>query len=277
MKSFDEKLNKLSDWFRQREKVIVAYSGGIDSTLLLKVATDALGPENALGVTSKSESLSEDAYNVACDIAEQMGFNHEVIEYSELAIPNYADNPVNRCFYCKHELFDRLRQLAEERGIDTVCEGSNFDDVGDHRPGMKAADKLEIHSPLKQFEITKAEIRRWAQDLGLPNWDRPSQACLSSRFPYGTKITKEGFEQVASGEKFLHDHGFTQVRCRHLGKTVKIELLPEEMPRLFLEDGLREELNRHMRSIGFIYVTLDLQGYRTGALNEVLSRLGKAK
>jgi uncharacterized protein len=273
MNDLDTKLEALRGWFGERGSVLVAFSGGIDSSLLLKVATDVLGPEKALGVTSLSESLSKEAYEGACALAQEMGFNQETIEYSELAIENYAENPINRCYFCKSELFGRLREIAEARGLEAVVEGSNFDDVGDHRPGMKAAGDLGICSPLKELEVTKDQIRAMAKTLGLPNWDMPSQACMSSRFPYGMTITKDGLDQVAEGEKFLRDLGFTQVRVRHLGSTAKIELLPEEMGRLF-SVGVREEVIQHLKGIGFTYVTVDLQGYRTGAMNEAMNRQG---
>ena len=268
----NQKLRQLANWLNLRGKVIVAFSGGVDSSLLLKVATDALGAESAIGITSHSESMSEEALRIAKTVANDNGFNHEIIDYSELEIDNYASNPTNRCFFCKNELYTRLVVIAKARGIETVVEGSNFDDLNDHRPGMIAARDNGVQSPLKELEITKAEIREWAQELGLPNWDLPSNPCLSSRVPYGQYITQEKLKQVQAGEQFLRELGFREQRLRHHGDTAKLEMPTADMQRLLTENDLREKIIKHIKSLGFTYVTLDLQGFRSGSLNEVLKK-----
>jgi len=270
------KLQRLREAFRAYGSALVAYSGGVDSTFLLKVAVDTLGRDKVLGVTARSESLTDRAFQIAADIARQFDLPQEVIYYSELGVPGYAENPINRCYLCKGELFQRLKELAAERGFHVVVEGSNADDVGDYRPGMRASAELGIKSPLRELGIAKAEIRAIAQELGLPNWDRPSEACLASRFPYGNRITEEKMRQVAEAEGFLRDLGFKQVRVRHHEKIARIELLPDELPRL-LEAGRREAVVSHFRALGFLYVTVDLAGYRTGSMNEPLSADARAK
>ncbi|MBN1517758.1 ATP-dependent sacrificial sulfur transferase LarE [Candidatus Sumerlaeota bacterium] len=268
----DAKYKELCDWFRKFRAVIVAYSGGVDSSLLLQAATEALGPERVVGVTSCSESLSEEALIIAQEVARAQGFRHEIIEYSDLELESYAANSVNRCYYCKKELYQRLAAIAKERGANVVVEGSNRDDEDDYRPGMQAAREKGVRSPLKELGIRKAQIREWAKRLGLPNWDLPSDPCLSSRFPYGRRITREGLGQVEACERFLRENGFSQVRVRHCGDTARIELPTDEMPRVFLERGLREFIIENIKGAGFIYVTIDLRGFRSGSLNEALGR-----
>lgn len=265
-----DKLKRLQNAFREKGRVLVALSGGVDSTLCQKIAHDCVGFENALAVTAKSETLTPQEFEAICNLARAQGWNHRTIEYSELEIPNYAENPVNRCFFCKHELYTRLSGLAQEWGCNAVVEGTNFDDRGDYRPGMQAASDIGTFAPLLTCEVTKDEIRELAAHFNLPNWDKPSGACLSSRFPYGKTITREGLDKVAAAEDFLHELGFTQVRVRHHENLARIEVLPEEMPRFFAE-GISGKVHQRLKEIGYLYITLDLRGYRTGSMNEVLS------
>jgi len=265
-----QKLEQLHKTFRSYGSALVAYSGGVDSTFLLKVAVDALGRDKVLGVTARSESLTDRAFEIACRIARQLDLPQEIIEYSELGIEGYADNPVNRCYVCKSELFQRMRSLADQRGLAVVVEGSNADDVGDFRPGMRAAADLGMKSPLRELGFTKNEIRTLARDMGLPNWDRPSEACLASRFPYGEQITQSKLNQVAEAENYIRNLGVRQVRVRHHGKVARIEVLPDDMARL-LEPATRDAVVAKIKELGFLYVTLDLQGYRTGSMNEPLT------
>jgi uncharacterized protein len=270
-----EKLERLREEFRSYGSALVAYSGGVDSTFLLKVAVDALGRDKVVGITARSESLTDRAFQIAADVAARFDLPQEIIEYSELGVPGYADNPVNRCYLCKGELFQRLKEYAAARGFNVVVEGSNADDVGDYRPGMRASRELGIKSPLRELGITKAEIRAMAKEMGLPNWDRPSEACLASRFPYGQRINEEKMRQVAEGEGWLRDQGFRQVRVRHHEQIARIEVLPDEMDRLLAPEMRRATVEK-FKQIGFLYVTLDLAGYRTGSMNETLSEGVKA-
>lgn len=265
-----EKLERLKASFREKGRALIALSGGVDSTLCMAVAHEVLGSENAMAITAKSETLTPDEFSFICDLARRRGWTHRTIEYSELEIPNYAENPVNRCFFCKHELYGRLADLAKEWGFACVVEGTNYDDLGDYRPGMQAASQQGTFAPLLLCEITKPEIREIARDIyDLPNWDKPSGACLSSRFPYGKQITREGIDRVAAAEDYLKSLGFTQLRVRHHENLARIELLPTELPRLFA-DSLNVTVTQKLRDIGFPYVTVDMVGYRTGSMNEVI-------
>jgi uncharacterized protein len=255
--------------FGRRQRVLVALSGGVDSAVCMQIAHETLGFDNALGVTARSETLTAREFAEVCDLARRQGWNHRVIEYSELEIPQYASNPVNRCYFCKHELYSRLTALARDTGCACVVEGSNFDDRGDYRPGMKATGELGTWAPLLEFEVTKAEVREIARQFGLPIWDKPSGACLSSRFPYGTAITREALDRVAAAEEFIKSLGFRQVRVRHHESLARIEVPPEDIPS-FLEAGLHARVSARLREIGYTYVTLDLAGYRSGSMNEVL-------
>jgi uncharacterized protein len=265
-----QKLDALREGFRAKGKVIVALSGGVDSTVCMKIAHDTLGYENAIAVTANSETLTPMEFEGICQLAKEQGWNHRVIEYSELEIPNYASNPANRCYFCKHELYTRLSETAKDTGATCVVEGTNFDDRGDYRPGMAAAAEVGTYAPLLECEVTKDEVREIALEYGLPNWSKPSGACLSSRFPYGTNITREGLDKVAAAEDYLRSLGFTQIRVRHHERLARIEVLPAEMPRFFTGD-LHSRVSEKLRGLGYTYVTLDLAGYRTGSMNEVLT------
>lgn len=249
--------------------VIVAYSGGVDSAYLAWLAASELG-DRALAVTGESPSYPDFQRQDALAVVEKFAIRHEFIITDEIADPNYQANPVNRCYFCKHELFSKLSQLATERGYAWVCDGNNADDAGDYRPGRQAARELSVRSPLLEAGLTKEEIRLLSRRVELPVWDRPASACLSSRIPYGMPVTIEKLSKIERGEAVLRAHGFQQMRVRHHGELARLEIAPEELPRA-LDLDLMRRLNDEFRSLGFKYVTLDLQGYRTGSLNESLS------
>jgi uncharacterized protein len=263
------KTQKLKEIFQSMGKVLVAYSGGVDSTLLLKVAKDTLGDENVLAVTALSPLYPERELTEAKKVIQAIGGRHLLIESNELEIDGFSKNPSNRCYYCKRKLFEEFLNLAMKESIPFIVEGSTLDDEKDHRPGKKAIQELGIRSPLKEARFTKADVRELSNTLGLSTWDKPSFACLASRFPYGEEITMEGLRMVGEAEDFLFGLGFKQVRVRHYQNLARIEIMQEEMDRL-MEGSLREKVVGHLKAIGYKYVTLDLQGFRSGSMNEVL-------
>ena len=262
----ERKQESLKEILRSLESVVIAYSGGVDSTFLSKVAFDVLG-ENALAVTAKSETYPRSEFEESQELARKIGIKHETIVSEELDIPEFSGNPVNRCYYCKKELLGKLRKTAKERGLKCVVEGSNFDDLDDYRPGMQAVNELGIRSPLKEAKLTKEEIRELSKRLGLPTWDKPSFACLSSRFPYGNEITREKLTAVGEAEIFLRNLGIRQLRVRHHDQVARIEVAKEDMEILLRN---REQVVMKLKELGYTYITMDLQGYRTGSMNEVL-------
>lgn len=268
--NFEQKCARLADVLRGLRKVVVGFSGGVDSTVVLKAATLALGFDNAIGVTAWSESMTEEDLELCQDLAADHGFNHRIIEYSELAIGNYADNPSNRCYFCKSELHDRLTALAREWGA-VVCDGSIVDDLGDYRPGLQAKRERGVHSPLVEAGMTKDDVRRLARDVyALKNHDKPAQPCLSSRIPYGTKITREKLQQVAKSERFLREElGFRTVRCRHHDVIARIEVPVSDFAAALEK---RELIVARLKEFGFRYITIDLQGFRSGSLNEAIGK-----
>ncbi|MCI6013199.1 MAG: ATP-dependent sacrificial sulfur transferase LarE, partial [Firmicutes bacterium] len=246
----------------------VAFSGGVDSTFLLRVAHDVLG-DNVLAVTAASCSFPERELREAKKFCEENGIRHVVCQSEELDIEGFRQNPVNRCYLCKHELFEKIGEIAAENHLAAVAEGSNMDDNGDYRPGLQAVKELGVKSPLRQAGLNKDEIRQLSRMLGLPTWNKQSFACLSSRFVYGETISEEKLSMVDRAEQLLLDLDFHQVRVRIHDKLARIEILPEEFSRL-LDDSVRNTIYDTLKSLGFTYVTLDLAGYRTGSMNEVL-------
>ena len=267
----ETKAQKLGEIFQSMGKVLVAFSGGVDSTLLLKVAQDTLGDGNVLAVTAHSPLYPERELAGVKELVRTLGARHRLIQSNELEIPGFSKNPPDRCYHCKRKLFGELLEVAKEEGISIIAEGSTLDDDKDHRPGRVAAQELGIRSPLKEASFTKTEVRDLSKGLRLPTWDKPSFACLASRFPYGKEIDEQGLRMVDEAEDFLFGLGFKQVRVRHYGNLARIEVLKEEMPRL-IDGPLREKVADRLKQIGYRYVTLDLQGFRSGSMNEVLLR-----
>jgi pyridinium-3,5-biscarboxylic acid mononucleotide sulfurtransferase len=267
-----QRLSELEAIVAPYGSALVAFSGGVDSSLALAIAARALPKEKVLAVTSNNETFLPSELDLAREFALSLGVEHLIVNTRELDNPDYASNPANRCYFCKSTLYSDLRNIAEERGYACVVDGANADDEGDYRPGRKAAKELEVVSPLSIARVSKAEVRELAKHLGMPSWDKPALACLSSRFPYGQEITAEKLAQVARAEEFLRSEGFRQVRVRHHGEIARLEVGPEEMERAF---GLREEISAELKDAGFLYVALDLSGYASGSLNATLGRKGK--
>jgi uncharacterized protein len=249
--------------------VLVAFSGGVDSTFLLKVAADTLG-ENVLAVTERSEVDPPWDFRQAQNFAASLGVKHLVLDTQALADPRFAENPANRCYLCKSRLFSRLTELAREHHLAQVIDGSNTDDLDDYRPGMQAVAEYEVRSPLKEANLTKDEIRRLSRKLNLPTWDKPSSPCLASRFPYGTRITTEALTRVARAEQFLASLGIRELRVRDHGHVARIEICPSEKKILF-DDSTTQKVTEYFKTLGYTYVCLDLQGYRMGSMNETLN------
>jgi uncharacterized protein len=232
------------------------------------VAAEVLG-DRAVAATARSEVYPGAEYEASLQLVRDLGVEHVVFETSELAIDSFADNPPDRCYFCKRELFTKLRAIADERGIRWIAHAAQVDDLGDHRPGLRAAQESDARAPLIEAGLTKQDVREFSRDRGLPTWDKPAMACLASRFPYGSKITAEKLEQVGEAECLLRELGFRQYRARHHGSVVRIEIPVEEMSRI-IEESVRTELVEGIKQLGFSYVTVDLQGFRSGSMNEPL-------
>ncbi|WP_201277949.1 ATP-dependent sacrificial sulfur transferase LarE [Scytonema millei] len=264
-----QKLEQLKALFAQMERALIAYSGGVDSTLVAKIATDVLG-DRAIAVTAVSPSLLPEELEDAQVQAAQIGIVHKIIQTHEMDNPNYTSNPVNRCYFCKSELHDTLKPLAKEWGYPYIVDGVNADDLRDYRPGIQAAKERGVRSPLAEMGVTKAEVRQLSQQLGLSWWDKPAQPCLSSRFPYGEEITVSKLQRVGRAEIYLRKLGWQNLRVRSEGDTARIELMPDLIKDFVAQTDL-VALTAAFQSYGFVYVTLDLEGYRSGKLNQVLS------
>jgi uncharacterized protein len=262
------KARALREILARLDSVIIAFSGGADSAYLACVAHAELG-ERAMCITADSPSYPRRHRDIALRLVNDLGLHHEFIQTHELDRPEYRANPANRCYFCKQELYGQLSRIARERGIATIADGNNADDRGDYRPGRQAAREFGVRSPLDEANLTKADIRQLSRAAGLPTWDQPASACLSSRVPYSSPVTGEKLQMIESAENVLHDLGFRVCRVRHHGDTARLEIDPADFRRA-LDDGTRATILRDLRALGFRYVTLDLQGYRTGSLNEVL-------
>lgn len=266
--SIDQKYQHLQDLLREMEKVVIAFSGGVDSTFLLRVARDVRGAENVIALTATSPTYPQYEFEESRKLAAAIGVQQIEVESNELEIPGFAGNDPRRCYYCKYELFSICRQQAQALGFTFILDGANADDLADYRPGREAACELAVRSPLLEAGLGKAEIRELSRRLDLPTWHKQPFACLSSRFPYGTEITPERLAQIDRCETFLRQREFRNYRVRYHGDTARIEVAAEEIARL-LDDELRTAVVREFKAAGFTYVALDLQGYRTGSMNEV--------
>ncbi len=263
------KLESLKEILKRMGKLAIAYSGGVDSTFLLKVAHDTL-KDNVIAITARSSTYPEREYNEAVAFAKKLGAKHISIVSEELDIEGFSGNPVNRCYFCKKELFTKIGQVARQHGIAYVADGSNTDDLGDYRPGMVAMKEFGVVSPLREADMSKDDIRVLSKRMNLPTWDKQPFACLASRFPYGQEITHEKLGMIDKAEQYLLDLGFRQVRVRMHEDMARIEVATSERKKFF-DEAVMDKVHNRMKEIGFKYVALDLKGYRTGSMNEVLN------
>ncbi len=268
------KIDKLETIIRARPKALVAFSGGVDSTLLLKVCRDVLGPKNVVAVTGVSQTYTPEEKRTARRVTRELGVRHVLIETDELACASFAANPADRCYHCKRELFGRIAALAGTLGVDRAYDASNVDDLSDYRPGRRATEERGVASPLVEAGFTKKDVRTLSKRLGLPSWDKPANPCLASRIPYGTPITLETLRRVQAGEKFVRGLGFPVVRLRHHGDLARIEVPARDLARLLRPETARRIAGR-LRALGYLWTALDIEGYRMGSLNRAVEGKGR--
>lgn len=263
--------NKLNKIISSYPKAVVAFSGGVDSTLLLRLCCDILGRRNVLAVTGVSQTYTHEERTAATRFARTLGVRHILLETDELAFREFAENPGNRCYYCKQELYRKIAGVALKKGFPAILDATNADDLTDYRPGRQAAEERGVISPFVLAGFTKKDIRDLSKKLALPSWDKPANPCLASRVPYGTRITEEVLKKIHAGEKFIRDLGFPIVRLRHHDELARIEIPVEDFPRV-LKRGTLQKIAVHLKSLGYLWIALDIEGYRTGSLNRTLAR-----
>ncbi len=267
MNPSQDKLTALRSILKEMGNVVVAYSGGVDSAFLLKVAADTLGPENVKAVLAVSPTYPSREYERAVNTASLIGVKIDIIHTKEVDDPKFRNNPIDRCYFCKHELFTKIAEMIDSGKFRNMVDGSNMDDLNDHRPGKKALQEKNVRSPLREAGLTKNDIRTYSRELGLSTWNKDALACLSSRFPYGETIDLKKLQMVDAAENFLSDSGFKQIRARHEKNSIRIEISPSQI-KLIADDELRLSIVAKMKELGYHYISIDLEGYRQGSLNE---------